>query len=100
MTPNVEPRRTGSAWNAERGGRGRVSAAGRRPGASHAAPAGAHAEADVEETTTSGAFGAWENLGFDLTPRAQPAALLFAMIERMGGTATSHWKGKYVNLVI
>jgi len=35
-----------------------------------------------------------------LARRAQPAELLFAMIERMGGTASSHWKGMYVNLSI
>ena len=74
-----------------------MSAAGRRPGTPQAA---AGAEASSEETGSAGVFGDWENAGFDLTPRAQPAALLFAMIERMGGTAISHWKGKYVNLVI
>ena len=74
-----------------------MSAAGRRAGTPHAA---AGTEAGVEETTSAGLFGDWENVGLELSPRAQPAALLFAMIERMGGTATSHWKGKYVNLVI
>ncbi len=32
--------------------------------------------------------------------RAQPAAMLYAMFEQMGGASTSVWKGMYVNLVV
>ncbi|HMM76775.1 MAG TPA: hypothetical protein PJ986_13770 [Gammaproteobacteria bacterium] len=32
--------------------------------------------------------------------RAQPAAMLYAMFERMGGASTSVWKGMHVNLVV
>jgi hypothetical protein len=46
-------------------------------------------------------FAEWSMDGMPpLARRAQPAELLFAMIERMGGTASSHWKGMYVNLSI
>ncbi len=32
--------------------------------------------------------------------RSQPAELLHAMIDQMGGASTSVWKGMYVNLVV
>lgn len=32
--------------------------------------------------------------------RAQPAGMLYAMFEQMGGASTSVWKGMYVNLVV
>lgn len=96
MTPNVESRRTGAARTSDRGGARRVPAAGRRGSTGRAGGA----EAAVDQAAVGEGFGDWEGAAFDLTPRAQPAALLFAMIERMGGTATSHWKGKYVNLSI
>lgn len=35
-----------------------------------------------------------------LARRPQPATMLEAMFEQMGGTATSVWKGMYVNTVI
>ena len=96
MIPNVESRRAGATWTSQRGAARRVTAAGRRPGSSRAADSEA---IDAVEAADSG-LGQWEDAAFDLAPRAQPAALLFAMIERMGGAASSHWKGKYVNLVI
>jgi hypothetical protein len=34
------------------------------------------------------------------TRRAQPAGMLYAMFEQMGGASTSVWKGMYVNLVV
>lgn len=34
------------------------------------------------------------------TRRAQPAGMLYAMFERMGGASTSVWKGMHVNLVV
>lgn len=71
-------------------------AAGRRATTSRSTGA----ENAPEQAAVGELFGDWEGVALDLTPRAQPAALLFAMIERMGGTATSHWKGKYVNLSI
>ena len=33
-------------------------------------------------------------------PRPQPAGMLYAMFEQMGGAATSVWKGMHVNTVI
>ena len=96
MTPNVEPRRTGSARTSDRGAARRVVAAGRRATTGRAAGA----DDTLEQGAVGELFGDWQGVALDTTPRAQPAALLFAMIERMGGTATSHWKGKYVNLSI
>ncbi len=32
--------------------------------------------------------------------RAQPAEMLYAMFERMGGASTSVWKGMHINLVV
>lgn len=32
--------------------------------------------------------------------RSQPAGMLYAMFEQMGGAATSVWKGMHVNTVI
>ena len=32
--------------------------------------------------------------------RSQPAAMLYAMFDQMGGAETSVWKGMYVNTVI
>jgi hypothetical protein len=53
------------------------------------------------EFDSAESFAEWSMDGMPpLARRAQPAELLFAMIERMGGTASSHWKGMYVNLSI
>ena len=45
-------------------------------------------------------MGGWvDDAAPDGMPNA-PAELLYALIERMGGMASSRWKGMYVNLVV
>ncbi len=98
MTPSIESRSARSPGADRNGSRRVATGAGHRAGAEgrlgEEARSGWHA-ASVEQDFD------WD--GFAAPPpqrRAQPAELLYAMIERMGGMPSSHWKGKYVNLVI
>ena len=45
-------------------------------------------------------LGGWLDDASTENPRHAPAELLYALIERMGGTPSSRWKGMHVNLVI
>ncbi len=98
MTATVDTRKPTTARTPDRGWARRASASagrGARTGRSNTA------EADAVEFDSAESFAEWTMDGLPpLARRAQPAELLFAMIERMGGTASSHWKGMYVNLMI
>jgi hypothetical protein len=98
MTVSVDTRKPSTARTPDRGGARRASAgAGRSARSGHSNTP----DADAVEFDSAESFAEWTMDGLPpLARRAQPAELLFAMIERMGGTASSHWKGMYVNLMI
>jgi hypothetical protein len=99
MSIGIETRNLGSPRSSDRGATRGVPPAARR-----APPRGRTPVADVdlaEDPFDSAlAYPHWNDLAPTETGRHGPAELLFALIERMGGTATSGWKGMYVNLVV
>ncbi len=98
MTPAVDTRKPSSARTPDRGPARRASGAA---GRSARGTRNDGIDAGAVEFDSAESFAEWSMDGMPpLARRAQPAELLFAMIERMGGTASSHWKGMYVNLSI
>ncbi len=98
MTPAVDTRKPSSARTPDRGTARRTSGAA---GRSARGTRNDGIDAGAVEFDSAESFAEWSMDGMPpLARRAQPAELLFAMIERMGGTASSHWKGMYVNLSI
>lgn len=76
-----------------------TSAGASRPGAARVAPVAATPAVEGvvlhDEAPASRALPA-----VPTTRRAQPAEMLYAMFERMGGASTSVWKGMHINLVV
>jgi hypothetical protein len=98
MTPAVDTRKPSHARTPDRGTARLASGAA---GRSTKGARNDGIDAGAVEFDSAESFAEWSMDGMPpLARRAQPAELLFAMIERMGGTASSHWKGMYVNLSI
>ncbi len=99
MSIGIETRKPGSPRSSDRGATRGVPPAARR-----APPRGRTPVADLDLSEdpfdSALAYPHWNDLSPADTGRHAPAELLFALIERMGGTATSGWKGMHVNLVV
>ena len=94
MTPSVDTRSARSPGS-NRSGPRRVAMGEERAGAP-----GEQGQAEQAAADAGMSFD-WETFAEPpATRRSHPAELLYAMFERMGGMPSSHWKGKYVNLVI
>jgi len=99
MSIGIETRKPASPRSSDRGTTRGVPPAGRR-----APPRGRTPVADLDLSDdpfdSALAYPHWNDLSPTDIGRHAPAELLFALIERMGGTATSGWKGMHVNLVV
>lgn len=99
MSIGVQTRKPAAGRSFERG-----SARVVPPTARRAPPRPRAAVADIDlladSLNSAQAYAHWDDFAPASSTRHAPAELLFALIERMGGAATSGWKGMHVNLVI